>query len=77
MKNFLKSVAFAAERYRDLSNKLIDSNAFYLALLIINFSIVGGTVLFIKSSTDACLIPVLLESQQNYDPDIRPANRRL
>lgn len=71
MKSFLKSVVIAAERYRELSNKLVDSNAFYVALLIINFSVVGGTVLFIKSSTDACLNS-LFESGKNYAPDIKP-----
>jgi hypothetical protein len=77
MKKFLKSVALAAERYRELPNKVIDTNVILLAL-VTNFLVVGGTVLFAKSSiTDACLIPAL-ESQQNYDdPDIRPSNRRL
>jgi len=71
MKNFLKSVAIAAERYRELPNKVIDTNVILLAL-VINCLVVGGTVLLAKSSiTDACLIPAL-ESQKNHDPDIKP-----
>lgn len=75
MKNLIRSVVNAAERYRELPNKVIDTNVILLAL-VINCLVVGGTVLFVKSSiTDACLIPAL-ESQENYDPDIRPSNTR-
>lgn len=75
MKKFVQSVVNAAERYRELPNKIIDTNVILLAL-VINCLVVGGTVLFVKSSiTDACLIPAL-EFQENYDPDIRPSNTR-
>jgi hypothetical protein len=75
MKNFFKSVAVAVERYRELPNKVIDTNVVLLAL-VINCLVVGGTVLLFKSSvTDACLIPAF-KSQENYDPDIRRSNTR-
>ena len=73
MKNFFKSVVFAAEHYRELPNKFIDTNVILLAL-VINCLVVGGTVLLFKSSiTDACLIPAFKE---NYDSNIRPSNTR-
>jgi hypothetical protein len=75
MKGFFDAVVVAAERYRELPNKFIDTNVILLAL-VINCLVVGGTVLLFKSSvTDACLIPAL-KSQQNYGPHIRPTKTR-
>jgi len=68
MKNFFLSVVNAAERYRELPNKIIDTNVICLALAV-NCLVVGGTVLLAKSSiVDFCLIPVL-QQQENYAPN--------
>ncbi len=68
MRNFLKPVVDTAERYRELPNKIIDTN-FISLLLVLNCLVVGGTVLFAKSSiVDSCLIPAL-ESYEKYAPN--------
>jgi hypothetical protein len=68
MKRFLKSVVNTADRYRELPNKVIDTN-FISLLLVLNCLVVGGTVLFAKSSiVDSCLIPAL-ESHETYAPN--------
>jgi hypothetical protein len=65
MKDFFKSVVNTAERYRELPNKVIDTN-FISLLLVLNCLVVGGTVLFAKSSiVDSCLIPALESHEKN------------
>jgi len=67
MNNFFKSVVNTAERYRELPNKIIDTK-FISLLLVLNCLVVGGAVLFAKSSiVDSCLIP-LLEADKTYAP---------
>lgn len=58
MKDFINSVVAAAERYRSLPNKFIDTNMVLLGHLIICL-VIGVAVLYLKTLVvNSCIVPI-------------------
>jgi hypothetical protein len=58
MKDFINSVVAAAERYRELPNKFVDTNMILLGQAIVCL-IIGVAVMYVQILiVDSCVVPV-------------------